>query len=225
MVYLQVKTTPKVKSLIYSFRIPILDREFRTTHQLYKKPTEWATGISSRCLDGKHCLFLDMENLREEQIEDEIKFLQEFYGLGNAYIYKNDNFGSWHITFLDKFPLIEAFKILSETNTDFAHLQSIKLVKGRDWCIRVTKKGFRKPPQFFKVIEHETEHEISSAHKYVMENRSKLLAKLNPKQYYDPKIYDAPILKYGKEDGLKIIPIIDYTTSNNTGQTENVEGE
>lgn len=209
-----IKTTPKVKSAILSVHVPIIDREIRFTIQAYKKPNQWATGYSSRCQGGFHVLLCDYENMREEQIEDEIKFLQEFYDLGTAYIYKNDNFGSYHVCFPEKMSLKNAYNILSNTNTDFAHRESVAIVRGKEWVLRITKKSYRAEPIFLKAVYRKTKREISTAHKYIMENRSKLLTKLNPKQYYDPKIYDAPTLKYGKEDWVTKLCLIDYTTGN-----------
>lgn len=197
----RIKTTPKVKQSWFQFEIPFINRTIRFTVQLYKSPKTWTTGISSRCKDGRHVVFIDYDKQEFKQVFDEIKFLQQTFNLSRAYFFKT-GVDSFHVIFLDKLPLLKVFEILQASNCEWSYLNSVKLVRGREWVLRIAEKGKRKRPRFFCSVHSNKKQKnpISTAHKL-------FLVKWHGVQNY----------KYDLEDNITEIPVIDYTTGNRVG--------
>lgn len=194
----EIKTTPKVKQLRVEFFIPFTKKTFRTIWQFYRTPDTWSVGQTSRCQDGRHVLFFDYDHIGLKEIEDELKYLQETFLLSHAYIFENDQDKSYHAVILDKFSLKEAHSILKESNVEWAYLESVRFTRGREWVLRIDKKGKRKAPIFLKVLKSKfVEREISKAHKLFLQ-----------------KWFKAPKFKYFKQDKSTVIPLVNYNTGN-----------
>ena len=194
----EIKTTPKVKQFRFQFHIPIWNKTFRTIFQFYRTPDVWTSGMTSRCQDGKHVIFLDYDHMGLSEIKDEIKFLQEYRELSHAQFFELDRERSYHVVILDKFPLKKAYEIQSETNIEWAYLNSIRFTRGREWVLRIDAKGKRKMPKYkFTLKSKVDKREISTAHKVFLE-----------------KYYGVPKIKYRKEDHLTKMPLVNYNTGN-----------
>ena len=75
---------------------------------------------------------------------------------------------------------------------------NIRIIKGREWILRIDEKGKRPKPVFVKVLKSKhQEKEISLAHKLFLQ-----------------KYYGVPKLKYKFEDNNTIIPLVNYNTGN-----------
>lgn len=196
----EIKTTHKVKQFRFQITIPFTKQTFRTIWQFYRSPDTWTYGISSRCKDGYHVLFFDYDHMGIREIIDEITYLQDYYELSHAYIFELDRDKSYHVIILDKFPLKDAYEIQSQSNIEWAYLNSVRYTRGREWVLRTDKKGKRKPPKFMCIIKSPHQiREISTAHKQFL-------------QKYE--YYKAPKLKYKYEDNITKIPSINYNTGN-----------
>ena len=202
----QVKTTPKVKQFRFQITVPFIKKTFRTIIQYYRSPDTWTYGMTSRCQDGKHILFFDYDHMGLKEIIDEIEYLQEYYSLSHAYIFELDRNKSYHVVILDKFSLKDAYEIQSQSNTEWAYLNSVRFTRGREWVLRIAEKGNRNPPHFLKVIKSKNqEHQISKAHKNFL-------------QKYEH--YAVPKLSYKKEDTYTRIPIVKYNTGNRVDEKD-----
>jgi len=194
----RVKTTAKVKQIMLAVPVPFTKKTARFTTQIYQSPETMATGISSRCMDGRHVLFFDYDNMELKQVYDEVRYLQNHFKLSTAYLFENDSKNSFHIIILDKFSVSEAWGVLKQSNVDWAYRESIKLTRGHEWVLRCSEKGNRKKPVLKDFILSAFDvHEISTAHKKFIQN-----------------YYDAPPFLYNKEDNINVLPVIDYSTGN-----------
>ena len=195
----KISTTKKVQQTQLKLELPFIKRTFRIMFQLYRTPDTWTSGISSVCADGRHTLFFDYDKVDDiSRVEQEIKFIQEELNLSHAYIFTTNENTNFHVIILDKHSLRETFNIIKETNVDYAFLTSIKIIKGREWILRIDEKGKRPRPVFVKVLKSlNQEKEISTAHKIFLQ-----------------KYYGVPKLKYKFEDNNTIIPLVNYNTGN-----------
>lgn len=205
----EIKTTKKFKQLKICVEIPVIKRTVRLIWHLYHTPDTWTWGYTSRCQDGKHVLFFDFDNLDLDQIEDEINYLQKYYRLSNAFVFECEKDKSYHVVILDKFSLRKAFKILSSSNSEFAHVNSVKALRGKEWILRAYNKGERPIPKFLKILYSPYNfREISFAHKIFLEKHSDWKIKMP---------------EYFKEDNNTIIPTVSYNTGNRVSSFEEVK--
>lgn len=131
-----------------------------------KKPDKDTYGITSRCLEGKQVLLFDFDGLTQEEVEDEIIFLQGYYKLSNFYIFQNDMQNSFHAICLDKFPLFEAIEIIHNCSADKGFKKAPILFRQRRWVLRVAMKGTRAKPEFLKVLKSKFNiHQKSTPHR------------------------------------------------------------
>lgn len=194
----EIKTTAKVKQFRFAFDIPIIKRTIRFTTMFYRSPDIWSKGISNRCTDSRYIPFFDFDNHDLKEIRDEIKYLQDFFKLSHAYVFEMDRDKSYHVIILDKFSFLKMYKILQESSTEWAYLNSARMTRGKEWVLRIESKGNRKPPKFVEIIKSPYQvRQISTAHKNFL-------------QKYEH--YLVPKLKYKYEDGITVLPIIKYNT-------------
>lgn len=206
----RVTTDFKVKQISLAFRIPFTKQTNRFSWQIYRDPNAWCVGIGSQCKDGRHVLFFDYDGKELKQVLGDLKFLQEIFKLSNAYVFQLDRPDSFHAIILDKFSVLEAYKILKEANSDWGHKESVKKVRGHEWLLRSGPKGARDRPIWRgTLISKHQLREVSTAHKRFIE--------IN---------YSVPKIKYKKEDNIKEVPVIDYNTGNRVDMEEpkNFEG-
>lgn len=150
------------------FSFTVGERSF--TFSLYYRDlrSEWQVGFTNRCVAGRYCLFLDYDNVPEEWVFEEVKYLINIYTLGRVYIFKTNK--GFHVVSPEKFSLRELVEILRDTSTDDA-FKNVPLKFARKlWTLRGTaKKGLK--PKLIYSYEREADREISKAHmKYLSEN-------------------------------------------------------
>lgn len=197
MKILEIKSTNRIKQVLINLKVPFTSQSFRTVFQLYKNENVWVDGIPSRCQDHLQVIFMDYDHTKLENLENEVKGLQNYFKLSHAYVFKNDKENSYHVVILDKLPMLEVFNILKNSSIDFAFLNAPKYSFYREWALRISKKGEnRQEPVFLKVIKSIfDEREISTAHKLFL-----------------MKYYEVPVLKYKKEDGNTVLEFVKYQT-------------
>jgi len=159
----------------FSFRFTT-NKVFSVQFLATKKPDKVTYGMTSRCKDGKHVIFLDYDGLTKEEVFEEISFLQGYFELGNFYIFQNDSEESFHAICLDKFPLYEAIEIVSQTSADRGFKKAPLYFKKRRWVLRVAKKGERNKPVYLDVIRSKFDElkESSTAHRLFMNSNYNL---------------------------------------------------
>ncbi len=196
----EIKTTAKIKQFRFELTIPVINRTFRIIINWYRTPDTWTYGMTSRCMDGRHVLFFDYDHVGFREIADEIRYLQKQFQLSHAYVFELDRDKSYHVVILDKFSLKKAYQIQSESNVEWAYLNSVRFTRGREWVLRIAEKGERNPPKWKCTIKSPYQkHIISTAHKNFLHKFEN---------------YQVPMLKYKNEDNITKIPTVKYNTGN-----------
>lgn len=126
-------------------------------------PATWTWGMESRVPGTNlHVLFIDYDTIREDVLENEVRFLQQEFELGNFYLFQTEDkgvredgepWGNYHAICLDMFTLRDRYQILLTTSTEWAFKNAPKIYPEKAWVLRYAEKGERKKPDFLKVIE------------------------------------------------------------------------
>lgn len=196
---IETKKEENYLSFYLRFKIPIINKIFRTYSIIYNPPNTWVMGYSARCMDSRFILFMDYDSMPYNDLVEELRFIQNKYKTSDFIIFKLDRDDSWHVINLDKRSMLETYTILKDTSVDFAFTNSIKNLQTRAWVLRWGNKGKRKAPQYFATLNSKhNQNEQSNGHKL-------FLQKLG-----------APINEKGKWDKFQEIQIVKYDTANRT---------
>lgn len=173
---------------------------------ILKKPTAGVEGITSRCSDLKHCLFLDYDFIERWIVEDELRLIQKEFNLTPFYLfttYEEDSpvskkkFGNYMAICLTKKPLWDIYNILKTTHCDWKYKEMFKFSRYKSFVLRITKKGERPAPKYIGLIgEMENlNNDVSSAHLKILGG-----------------LYDLEEVDYSNLDGLGEAYITSYNT-------------
>jgi len=190
-------TQGKVSKIQFVLRL--FKWSFHFIFMLYKTPNKFSSGWTSRCKDSRHILFLEYDKcVSLEELNDELKYLQDFYKLSNFYIFKAGE-DSFHAICLDKFSLKDAMEIVGNSNSDYAFRLAPIYFRKR-WVLRSIQKGDRFAPFYYATaVSHFNKHQKSTAHRMFLE-----------------KFYCLKIGKLKNEDGLTELDLCNYSTGNRT---------
>ena len=127
---------------------------------LFIKVQAWKTlkirtaGIESRVKGTPfHCIFLDYDNITlDTLIEDELQPLQEWYEIGNFYVFQSGD-NNYHCICIDALTAKEAHAIVNASGCDQAFKRAILINEHRNWVLRFDDKGNRPPPKYVCKIE------------------------------------------------------------------------
>lgn len=163
-------------------------------------------GISSRVPHTSlHIVCMDYDNVTDERLRDELKFLQEEFELGNFYVFKTKYDGR-HCLCIDALTFKEVKKIIDFSSCDWLFKRAPRINEYRCWVLRFTKKGNREAPKYLYTVEspHEGRNLQSLGHaKYLL----KYGLKIDLKKPY----------------GHELIEIQDYNTGKRT-KAEELDG-
>lgn len=127
-------------------------------------------GVGNRCADGTYVPFLDYDNTPIEWIYDEVKLVQDIFGLGNGYIFRTKH--GHHVVFLDKMILGEVVQVLECTTVDTNYKKIPMMYGRRAWVLRHTNKSKEEIKYIGLVISEDCEdRERSNAHKLWLKRR------------------------------------------------------
>ena len=155
-------------------------------------------GISSRCADMWHVLFLDYDNIKRGLVEDEYLVLQAENALPPGYLFASKEveedgelYGNYHVICLVKLPLNEVVRIQGQTHCDLSYRSLYRDSRFRSWVLRQFPKGGGEKVRFLTILGEPVnfQWEVSSAH----------LAYL--KELY-PEIPDLPYMARDGEEGI-----------------------
>lgn len=188
--------------LDYSFSVKFTTyKVVSLTFLIVKTPDKETIGMTSRCKDGKHILFFDFDGLTEKEATEEIYFMMGRYELSDFYLFQNDFENSFHAVCLNKFSLSDAMEIIGNSSADRGFKKAPYLFKRRRWVLRVSPKGNRDKPKFWKRIKSiNVVGEFSTAHRLFLNSNYGL--KIKPYEF--------------SEDGFKeTIELCGYNTGAN----------
>ncbi len=120
-------------------------------------------GVGNRCDDGKYVLFLDYDHSPIEWVREELRLLQEYYGIGAFYLFKTKH--GIHAICLEKFFLGMMLDMMSKTTIDHNYL-SVPLMGGaKIWILRQSQKAGERISYLGKLDARPViEREMSRAH-------------------------------------------------------------
>ena len=107
---------------------------------MFDEPIEWqeyfSIGVGSRQPNGKHCLFLDLDDYSKKQAEKVAQGVINDYAVSDCYIVKSSA-GNHHLVSFD----LMGFETVTKIGKDHAHGTWVKhRKKGRDYVLRITPK-------------------------------------------------------------------------------------
>ena len=139
-------------------------------------------GIKSNCKDGKHVLFIDLDNINPKWLEQRIKEMMKRFKLSDVYVFVTKE-NSFHVICLDKFTKGEIIDIQSWFDQALTYTYQIYGIKRDGWVLRTSEKHNRYIPKYFMTIRGSCliYHKQSSAHAEWLREYYKVPVKLrNP---------------------------------------------
>ena len=165
-----------------------------------KTPNYQTTGLSARIPHTTDfCIFLDYDNIKDERLQDELAYLQEYFITGDFHIFATNEYGR-HAICVDRVHLREALDIVNASTCDSNFKRGIRLNEYRSWILRHDGKGNRPQPNYLYSMEsvHNGKRLQSLAHTIFL------------KLHYDAKI------RLTNSDGNFDLEIEPYKTSTKT---------
>lgn len=111
-------------------------------------------GITSRCDDGLHVMFLDYDLATPDRLEfvaNDVQFLQNLYGAGTAYVFATRH--GFHVMFLEKHYIDETYDLMRHSASDMGHHTVPMYGVTKQWVLRVTKKRGEKKIRYLGKID------------------------------------------------------------------------
>jgi hypothetical protein len=139
--------------------------------QAWHKRSVRTEGYSARVIPT--CLFvtfLDYDNIVDERLTEELRFIQDEFDIGNFYIFRSSELGR-HCVCIDALTLKEVKQILNLSTCDVAFKNSPRISEYRTWVLRHGKKGDREAPKYTYTVEsqYEGDNLQSVGHKMFLE--------------------------------------------------------
>ena len=182
---------------------------------VYAKPI-MTKGISSKCEDKTHVLFLDYDNIAKWVFQEELEIMQKRFNLTPFYTFKTEEtkevmdwnvngikhsheemVGNYHAISLTKFSMDKIQDIIGFSSCD-ANFKTLGFRnKYRCWVLRTHAKEGKKAPTYIGIVGEPTnmDNSVSTAHLNMLK-----------------KLYDLDDLPYTNEDGRVKLFVQDYQT-------------
>jgi hypothetical protein len=110
-------------------------------------------GVSSRIPDTSlHVTFLDYDNIVDERLIEELRFLQEEFQIGNFHVLETRNEGR-HAVCVDALQFKDILEIVRFSSCDLMFKKAPRINEYRCWVLRYAKKGNRDEPKYLYTVE------------------------------------------------------------------------
>lgn len=131
----------------------LFGRVFLLRFAVIKSPKLEVGGLTSRCSDNKHVLFLDYDQVGFDRVMADLESLSaqcSHFFVFTTWEEEDDLgvYGNYHVICADKFDYGEVPFLLQKTHTDDKHKRMVGNTRYRAWVLRFTGKGARAPPRF-----------------------------------------------------------------------------
>lgn len=154
-------------------------------------------GIYSNCSDGKHVLFIDLDNVNPKWVSERSKEMTKKFRTSSVHLIVSKE-GSFHLVCLDKFTKGEVIDIQSWFDNRLTLVYQAYGIKRGGWVLRTSEKHGRAVPRWFTSVPSDySKRQQSSAH-----------AKWLHEYYGIPE----QVLKIRKPDRLTKLVIDEYPT-------------
>jgi len=163
-------------------------------------------GITSRCMDLQHVIFLDYDNIEKWLIVDELKLLQHYYLLTPFYLFttkeeiskvSGNQFGNYHAICITKLPIHMVAEIQDKTHIDWKYKGMLRVSRYKSWVLRAAPKGDKPKPTYLGLVG-----DLVNLNNMVSEAHLNLLKTL----------YDIDYVPYANLDGQTDTYITTYKT-------------
>ncbi len=165
--------------------------------QVMKKLDVRTAGVSSRVPNtALHVTFLDYDNIVDERLIEELRFLQGEFQIGNFYVLETRNRGR-HAVCIDALTPRDQKEIVDFSGCDLMFKKAPRINEYRCWVLRFAKKGNREEPKYLYTVEspHEGKNLQSRGHaKYLL----KFGIKIDLKNPYGPEEIETQKYNTGK---------------------------
>jgi len=154
-------------------------------------------GASSRIpKTALHVTFLDYDNITDERLQEELRFLQEEFEIGNFYVFKTRDEGR-HCICVDALRFRDQKDIVDFSSCDLMFKKAPRINEYRCWVLRFAKKGNRPAPTFLYTVEspHEGKNLQSLGHAKYLLNFG---VKVDLKNPYGPEEIETQAYNTGK---------------------------
>lgn len=125
----------------------------RITWALNPNPAPNMLGIQSFADKEKatHIIMIDYDKINYENMEKDVKNIQEKYCLSDFYIFKTNK--GFHAYCLDIMPFLDAFCVIWTSKADELYkIYQFKKIQDRCWTLRISQKKGNEP-QYIGIIE------------------------------------------------------------------------
>lgn len=110
-------------------------------------------GASSRVPNTSlHVTFLDYDNIVDERLVEELRFLQEEFEIGNFYVLETRNEGR-HAVCIDALRFKDVKEVVDFSSCDLMFKKAPMINEYRCWVLRYAKKGNRDAPKYLYTVE------------------------------------------------------------------------
>jgi hypothetical protein len=159
-------------------------------------------GISSRIPDTSlHVTFLDYDNIVDDRLIEELRFLQEEFEIGNFYVLETRNKGR-HAVCIDALRPRDQKEIVDFSGCDLMFKKAPRINEYRCWILRYAKKGKRGEPEYLYTVEspYEGQNLQSRGHAKYLE---KFGIRIDLKNPYGPEEIEVQDYNTGKRTDLE----------------------
>jgi hypothetical protein len=190
--------------MLWSHIFKIGNYTFLFKIQGIKKLDVRTKGISSRIpTSSLHVIFLDFDNVVDERLQEELRFLQDEFEIGNFYVLETRNEGR-HALCLDALRFKDVLEIVRFSSCDLMFKRAPRINEYRCWVLRYAKKGNRDEPRYLYTVEspYEGQNLQSRGHAKYLEKFGLIIDLKNP---FGPEEIEVQQYNTGKrtEKGIK----------------------
>lgn len=129
-------------------------------------------GIKSICEDGKHVLFIDVDNVNAKWLGDRVREMIKHFRISDVFILKSSK-DSFFLVCLDKFTKGEIIDVQSWFDDVITKTYQMYGLRRNGWVIRSSEKmkSFKDVPKFLgKIPSRFSNRKQSSAHAEILKN-------------------------------------------------------
>ncbi len=189
--------------MLWSTLVKIGSRSLLLKIQLMKKLEVRTRGISSRILHTSlHVILLDYDNITDERLIDELRYLQQEFEIGDFHVFETRNEGR-HAICIDCLRFKDSKEITDFSSCDLMFKKAPRINEYRCWVLRYAKKGDRDEPKYLYTIEspHEGKNLQSRGHAtYLL----KFGVEIDLKNPYGPEEIEVQAYNTGKRTEMEI---------------------
>jgi hypothetical protein len=110
----------------------------------------------------KHIVFIDLDNVSQEYIEERLVMAQKEFELSDFYLFKTGH--GFHAICLDICSIGEILDIHQYIDKERLMIYDLQSLKRGNWVLRFTDKQNSKKPEYIKCIFHKGYKKISLTH-------------------------------------------------------------